>query len=259
MNSEIVVFTNEQFGDVRTICIDGETRFIATDIAKALGYSNQRDAIRRHVDDEDKGVVFHDTLGGKQQVLTINESGLYSLVLSSKLPTAKEFKHWITSEVLPSIRRNGAYVNPAGAETPEELIARALKAANEIIARREQRIAALETETQELRPRAAFAEAVEGADTSILIRDLARMLTQNGFDIGQNSLFKLLRKDGYLIRAVGRDKNRPTRRSMEMGLMEVKETAIQTSHGAKVRITPLITGKGQVYFLRKYAGVGGDE
>lgn len=246
------VFESEEFGSVRTMAINGNVWFVGNDIAEILGYSNPRDAISKHVDDEDKGVAKCDTLGGSQNLAIINESGLYSLVLSSKLPTAKKFKHWVTSEILPSIRQNGAYI--AGQESMDEaeLLAKALIAAQNVIKRREESIERLTAETERMRPKEIFADAVSTSQTSILIGDLAKLICQNGVQIGQKRLFEWLRKQGYLM-AHGASRNMPCQRYVEQGLFEVKESNIQNPDGS-VRITKTtkVTGKGQIYFVNKF-------
>ena len=254
--NELQVFTNEQFGSIRTMDIDGEPWFVGKDIAEALGYSNSRDALAKHVDEEDKGVAKRDTLGGPQDVAVINESGVYALVFGSKLPTAKQFKHWVTSEVLPTIRKHGAYATPV---TIDRIIADpafGIKLLTELQEEREKR-AALESRVEEDRPKVLFASAVETAKTSILVGELAKVLRQNGVEIGQNRLFKWLRDKGYLIRRSGTDFNMPTQRSMDLGLFEIKETAITRGDGTvHVSKTPKVTGKGQVYFCNAFLNKG---
>lgn len=247
--SNIQIFNNPEFGEIRTIDRDGEPWFVGKDVAAALGYSNQRDALSRHVDGEDKGVVKHDTLGGAQDLAVINESGLYSLVLSSKLPTAKKFKRWVTNEVIPSIRKHGAYMTPDKLEevllSPDTLIQLAQNLKFEQEARR-----AAEAKIEADHPKVLFADAVSASKQSILIGELAKLLKQNGVDIGQQRLFEWLRNRGYLIRRQGTDRNMPTQRAMEMGLFEIKETTISHSDGhISINKTPKVTGKGQVYFI----------
>lgn len=242
--NDLTVFKNESFGEIRTLIINGEPWFVGKDIAVALGYSNPRKALGDHVDDEDKGVTKCDTLGGKQELIAINESGLYSLVLSSKLPTAKQFKRWVTSEVLPSIRKTGGYI--AGQEnlSDSELMAKALLVAQRTIEERNKQI-------ETMKPKALFADAVSGSDTSILVRDLAKLLKQNGVDIGEKRLYKKLRDDGYLIK-IGESKNTPTQKAMEMKLFEIKESVIIVDGKSRVAKTTKVTGKGQTYFINRF-------
>ena len=247
--NDIQIFNNPEFGQIRTIDHDGEPWFVGKDVAAALGYSNQRDALSRHVDGEDKGVVKHDTLGGAQDLAVINESGLYSLVLSSKLPTAKKFKRWVTSEVIPFIRKHGGYLTP---DKVEELLINpdaVIKMLTAIKDEREARQAA-EMQIEENRPKVLFADAVSASKQSILIGELAKLLKQNGVEIGQQRLFEWLRNKGYLIRRQGTDRNMPTQRAMKLGLFEIKETIISHSDGhISINKTPKVTGKGQVYFI----------
>lgn len=245
------IFENEHFGKMRTVVIDGEPWFVGKDVAAALGYSNPQKAIRDHVDDEDKTVNESFTVNGTQGAL-INESGLYSLVLSSKLPGAKQFKRWVTSEVIPSIRKHGAYMTP---DTLDEMIASpdfGIRLLTELKEERDKR-AALEAQAEADRPKVLFADAVAVSDTSILVGELAKLLQQNGIQMGQNRLYAWMREKGYLIKRKGTDYNMPTQRSVEMGLFSIKETAISHSDGhVSVSKTPKISGKGQEYFVNLF-------
>lgn len=252
--NELAIFNNPEFGELRTVEIGGEPWFVGKDVAVALGYEQPRDAVYRLVDAEDKGVGEIPTPSGKQKMTIINESGLYSLALSSKLPTAKKFKRWVTSEVLPSIRKHGVY---ATAETVENMLAdpdTAIRLLSEIKAEREKR-AELEAEREVNRPKVLFADSVSASKTSILVGELAKLLKQNGVDIGQNRLFTWLREKGFLIRRKGTDFNMPTQKAMEMGLFEIKETSITHADGhTSVNKTPKVTGKGQQYFVNAFLG-----
>ena len=246
------IFNSPEFGAIRTIEKDGESWFVGKDVAIALGYNNPRDAFKKHIDEEDKGVAKCDTLGGTQETTIINESGLYSLVLSSKLPTAKKFKHWVTNEVIPSIRKHGAYMTPETLEkvllSPDTLMQLAQNLKDE-----QEKRKALEAQIESQKPAVLFTGAVETSKTSILIGELAKMLKQNGVNIGQNRLFEWLRQNGYLIKRNGTDYNMPTQRSMDMGLFEIKETIINNPDGSiKISKTPKVTGKGQVYFINLF-------
>ena len=204
----------------------------------------------RRLDDDEKGTRSVGTPGGYQRVSVITESGLYSAVLGSKVPGAKAFKRWVTHDVLPSIRARGGYLAPA--ETPEETMARAGLLAQQTIERRERELAALREENGQLRPKAAFADAVGDTDGTVLVGDLAKMMAQNGLDVGQNRLFEWLRRDGFLGKTGGH-RNRPTQRAMEMGLFRLKETAVRHSDGrVTTSVTPKVTGKGQRYLIAKY-------
>lgn len=245
----IQIFKNEQFGEVRTIAKDGEPWFVANDICKVLGHTNSRVAVAA-LDEDEKGVSKVYTLGGEQQMTVVNEAGMYQLVIRSNLPAAKAFKRWITHEVIPTIRRHGAYATETTIESiiadPESGIKllQALKAEQE---RRKEAEAIAEAQ----RPKALFADAVAASDNSILVGELAKILRQNGVETGQNRLFRWMRDNGYIMRYT----NVPTQYSMERGLMEVKERAINNPDGS-VRITQTIkvTGKGQAYFVNKFIG-----
>lgn len=244
--NNIQLFNSPEFGQIRTITDNDGIYFVGKDVAEILGYSNPRKALIDHVDLEDKGVTKCDTPGGVQDVVTINESGLYSLVLSSKLPSAKRFKRWVTSEVLPALRRQGGYMLANANETPEQIMARALKIADEALKRKDAII-------EEMKPKALFADAVGASDNTCLVGELAKMLRQNGVDVGANRLFERLRNEGFLGK-YGSNYNVPTQRSMELGLFRIKETAIQHSDGhVTLQRTPKCTGKGQRYFIKRYA------
>lgn len=251
MNS-IQIFNSNEFGEIRTITKDDETYFVGKDVAKALGFTNPRDAIATHVFDEDKGVETIDTLGGKQSMTVINESGVYALVFGSRLESAKRFKHWVTSEVLPSIRKNGGYI--AGQETlsDDELMAKALIVANNKIAERDKIIEQKQARIEQMKPKEIFADAVSASHTSILVGDLAKLICQNGYQIGQKRLFDWLRANGYLIKSGG-SYNMPKQRYVEQGLFEVKESNLQNpDDSVRITRTTKVTGKGQVYFVNKF-------
>lgn len=249
---ELQIFNSNEFGSIRTVSINNEPYFVAKDVAEILGYSNPRKAIIDHVDEEDKGVTKCDTLGGVQDLTVINESGLYSLILSSKLPNAKRFKHWVTSEVLPSIRKNGGYIAGQESLTDDELMAKALLVAQNKIAERDAIIQHQQAQIEADRPKTIFADAVSASQTSILIGDLAKLICQNGIQIGQKRLFEWLRNKGYLIKN-GASKNMPMQRYLEQGLFEVKESNVQNPDGSiRITKTTKVTGKGQVYFINKF-------
>lgn len=248
--SELEIFNNSEFGQIRATEINGEPYFVGKDIAEALGYTNPQKAIRDHVDEEDKTLNESFTVNGTMAVL-ISESGVYSLVFGSQLPKAKEFKHWVTSEVLPTIRRHGAYATPT---TIESIIAdpdNGIKLLTALKDEQEKR-KALQAQIDEQKPKVVFAEAVTTSKTSILIGDLAKILKQNGIDIGQKRLFAWLRDNGYLIKG-GSSKNMPTQRAMEMGLFVVKEGSYVNGEGVNVTTkTTKVSGKGQIYFINKF-------
>lgn len=237
---------------VRTVLIDSTPYFVGKDVAKILGYVETAKAVRTHVDNDDRGVSEMDTPGGIQSFTVINESGLYSLVLSSKLPQAKEFKHWVTHEVLPTIRKHGAYMT---SETIENTLTNPdfiIKLAMQLKQEKKDRLAA-EQRVNEMKPKALFAEAVAVSHTAILVGDLAKLLRGNGVNIGANRLFAWMRDHGYLISGNRMDRNMPTQRSMDLGLFKVKETVINHSDGhTSISKTPKVTGKGQTYFIQKF-------
>lgn len=242
------IFNFEQ-NQVRTVLVNDEPYFVGKDVAGVLGYSNTPKAIRDHVDEEDKRTerIVH-PLGGIQESIMINESGLYSLILKSKLPNAKKFKRWVTSEVLPAIRKNGAYLTDQKAyditNNPDSLADLLLQAGEQLKQK--------DLVIQEMEPKALFSDAVRGSVNSCLVTDLATILKQNGVNIGQNRLFEWLRENGYLCRD-GRRKNNPTQRSMDLKIMDVREHVRTNSQGELVTtFTPLVTGKGQVYFVNKF-------
>lgn len=249
----IQVFESAEFGTVRVSTQDGEPWFVASDIAKALGYRMASDMNRR-LDDDEKGTRSVRTPGGTQEMTVISEAGLYGAVLGSKLPEAKAFKRWVTHEVLPAIRKTGGYIAAKPDETPEEIMARALLVANDTMNRQKARIDAMEAENAEMRPKALFADAVAASESTCLVGELAKMLRQNGVEIGQNRLFDWLRERGYLGKG-GSNRNVPTQASMDMGLFRIKETAVTHSDGrVTINRTPKVTGKGQVYFVEKFLG-----
>lgn len=245
---KVQVFKNEEFGSVRAIERNGEPWFIGKDMAEILGYTNTAKAIRDHVDDEDKLTERIVLSGQNRETFLINESGLYSLILGSKLPSAKRFKHWVTSEVLPAIRQNGVYMTDDKAyditHNPGSLADLLLQAGEQLKQK--------EIIIQEMKPKALFADAVTTSHTSILVGDLAKIIKQNGYEIGQKRLFEWLRQNGYLIKS-GSSKNMPTQKSMDLHLFEVKESTVQNPDGSvRVTRTPKCTGEGQVYFINKF-------
>lgn len=241
---ELQSFNNLEFGTVRATMINGEPWFVGKDVAQALGYVKERNAIAAHVEDEDKkDAPIQGDRGGKQNMTVINESGLYALVFSSKLDSARRFKHWVTSEVLPTIRKTGTYQQMLQGK---DLLALAVIEAQKMI---EQQT----VEIERMKPKEIFADAVSTSETSILIGDLAKLICQNGHQIGQKRLFDWMRQNGYLIKS-GSSRNMPTQRSMEQKLFEVKESSIANPDGSvRVTRTTKVTGKGQIYFINRFA------
>ncbi|MEK3838694.1 phage antirepressor [Paenibacillus sp. FSL R7-0128] len=236
--------------EVRSTVINGEPWFVAKDVCDVLELTNSRMAIDR-LDEDEKGVSSTDTLGGKQNVTIVNESGLYSLILGSRKPEAKQFKRWITHEVIPSIRQHGAYMTPSTIEkvlTDPDFI---IQMANQMKTEQEKN-RLLQQKIEADKPKVHFAESVEISKDSILVADLAKLLRQKGVEIGEHRLYKWLREEGYLIKS-GTEYNRPTQRSMELGLFEVKTGHRGSSDGTiKLTYTSKVTGKGQIYFINKF-------
>ena len=250
MPTEIVpqVFNNAEFGQLRVIkASDGEPWFVAKDVCNALGLANVGQAVL-NLDGDEKGITIADTLGGQQKLITISESGFYRLVLKSRKPEAKAFQRWVTHEVLPSIRKEGGYIAASANDSEADIMARALLIAQKTIERNQKRIA-------ELEPKALFADAVAASDGTCLVGELAKMMRQNGVNVGQNRLFAMLREGGYLGKS-GSNYNVPTQRAMDAGLFRIKETAITHSDGhVTISRTPKVTGKGQTYFLKRFGAL----
>jgi anti-repressor protein len=237
--------------EMRTVVKNGEPWFVAKDVCEVLSISKYRDAVSRLYEDESISVLV-DTLGGNQEMTAINEAGLYSLIMVSRKPEAKQFKRWITHEVIPSIRKHGIY---ATQRTLEEMLSNPdtmIKTLQALKDEREHR-KLLQLEVDKNKPKVLFADAVSASHTTILIGELAKLIKQNGVDMGQNRMFEWLRNNEYLTKRKGTDYNMPTQKSMELGLFEVKETSISHSDGhITVSKTPKVTGKGQQYFINKF-------
>lgn len=253
--NELQVFNSPEFGQVRTLVVNDEPYFVGKDVAEALGYADSKSAIADHVDAEDKQILQKGQIATleipNRGVTIINESGVYSLVFGSKLDSAKKFKRWVTSEVLPAIRKHGAYMTDNVIEqaltSPDFLIQLATNLKEEK-AKREQAEATIEKN----QPMVLFASAVSNSSSTVLVRDLAKVLKQNGVDIGQNRLFEDLRNQGYLIKS-GSDKNLPTQKAMNLGLFYIKYGQHLNGNGSNIMTrTPKVTGKGQIYFVNKY-------
>lgn len=257
--ADLQLFSSERFGKLRATQIDCEVWFAATDVAKALGY---RDAnqITRALDDDEKrwsegtlSECTHSHLG----IRLINESGLYRVLMRSQRPEAIPFQRWLAHEVVPEIRRNGGYIATSPEDSDADIMARALLIAQKTIDRKNELIALHEATIEDMKPKALFADAVADSDGTCLIGELAKMMCQNGLEIGQNRLFKPLQRDGYLGKS-GSNRNVPTQRSMDMGLFRIKETAVTHSDGrVTLSRTPKVTGKGTIYFMKKYGVLNG--
>lgn len=245
----IQIFNSSEFGEIRTVSIGGEAWFVAKDISDKLGYAQTSNMMKR-IDAEDSKSSVLDGMNMKS--LLINESGLYSAILGSKLESAKRFKHWVTSEVLPSIRKNGGYIAGQENMTDDELLEKAVLVAQKKIAERDKIIEQQRQKIEADKPKTIFADAVSASHTSILIGDLAKLICQNGYQIGQKRLFRWMRDNGYLIKS-GSSYNMPTQRYVEQGLLEVKESNVQNPDGSvRITRTTKVTGKGQVYFVNKF-------
>ena len=263
----IQVFHHEQFGEIRTMTMpDGQVGFVGNEVAKVLGYSNYRNAIANHVDEDDKLRTQIEYAGQKREVTFINESGLYSLILSSKLPKAREFKHWVTSEVLPQIRKTGGYLSISEDDDDNTIMAKALLVAQktiekkdeiigmkeEIIAQKNEIIVQKNALLTAQRPKVLFADAVTSQDDSILISEMAKLLTQNGYEIGRTRLFRWLRENGYLFKK----STEPIQKWVERGIFDTHVTIINTHHGQRESLTTKVTGKGQKYFIDLFLKIG---
>lgn len=246
---DIQVFNNEQFGNVRAMSLNDEPWFVAKDVCDVLGIkTNHLREDGRGLDD-DEVLSLPNWEGRGSAPLIVSEAGFYKLVMRSRKPEAKAFQRWVTHEVLPAIRRTGGYMVASQDETPEQIMARAVLVAQDTIERQKKQI-------EELKPKALFADAVAASDGTCLVGELAKMLKQNGVNIGQNRLFAWMREHGYLGKT-GSNRNVPTQRAMEQGLFRIKETAVTHSDGhVTINRTPKVTGKGQRYFIEAFAKRG---
>lgn len=253
--NDIQIFNNPKFGKIRTIETENGTLFVASDIAKSLGYTNPRKAISDHCRWVTKCYVPHPQSPDKQiEVNVIPTGDIYRLAANSELSGAAEFESWIFDEVLVSIDKHGAYVTP---DTLENMLSNpdfGIRLLSELKKEREEK-AALQAKAEQDKPKVLFADAVTAAKTTILIGELAKLIKQNGVEIGEKRLFKYLRSNGYLISRRGTDYNAPTQKSMQLGLFTVKETSISHSDGhVTISKTTKVTGKGQCYFINKFLG-----
>lgn len=238
--NELQVFKNQEFGSVRTLVINSEPWFVGKDVAKALGYADTFGALKKHVMGEDKLNCQIDSSGQKRDMTCVNESGLYSLIFGSKLESAQKFKRWVTSEVLPALRKTGQY--QVKELSGSELMAKALIEAQSVLAAKDKQI-------EEMKPKALFADAVSASKGSISVGSLAKLLAQNGIAIGQNRLFAWLRDNNFLIKD-GKSKNVATQRYIDQGLFELKANVTFENGETKThKPTTMVTGKGQRYFI----------
>lgn len=249
--NDVTIFRKDEFGAVRAVTLEGEPWFVAADVCRALGLGNSSDVIKR-LDKDERTLVSIEGASNGLPVNAVNEPGLYALILGSRKPEAKAFKRWITHEVIPEIRKTGGYI--AGQETmdDDQLLANALMVAQRKIAERNRQLEAANEKIKADAPKVLFAETVEKAETCISIGTLAKILNQAGLDIGERRLFERLRNDKWL-NSKGRNWNVPSQKSMDMGLMRVHESTVSRSSGIQINKTPLITGKGQRFFIDLYA------
>ena len=245
---DLQVYQNEEFGSVRTIVIDDAPWFVAKDITDRLAYQNGRKAVADHVDEEDKQyVTIRYGTSGNPNITVINESGLYSLVLSSKLPSAKKFRRWITSEVIPQIIKTGGYNLPGNYAEALRALADKSEEAERLALENKQ----LEEEKKRNEPKVLFADSVVASEDSILVRELAKLLKQNGYETGEQRLYDQLRREGYICKY----STEPTQKAMELGLFETTVRTIQRGdYAPKETATTRVTGKGQQYFIARYLG-----
>lgn len=257
--NDIQVFNSEQFGEIRTAGTAQEPIFCAADICRALGYSNGRKAISDHCDEGDVTKRDTPTSSGVQSMTFVNESGMYSLIFGSKLESAKQFKKWVTSEVLPSIRKHGMYATEATVESmlndPENaiLMLQAYQRERKERLAAQQQVEKLEAQAIEDKPKIIYADAVKGSTSSCLIGELAKMIAQNGYPIGEKRLFQWLRDNHYLC-SYGERFNQPYQQYIEQGLFTMKQNVFSVDGEMRTRNTTKVTGKGQIYFINKFIG-----
>lgn len=250
---KLQVFNNEEFGQVRTVTQGEDVWFVAKDVCDVLEIVNATRSLSRLDEDELHSMKVTDSLGRPQETNVINESGLYSLIMTSRKPQAKAFRKWVTSEVIPSIRRDGGYIHTTQEDTDEDILSRALLIAQKKISEKDELIQKQNKQLILQQPLVTFAEAVQVSTNTILVKDLAIMLKQKGIDIGQNRLFEYLRENGYLCKKKGNMYNSPTQRSMDMGLFERQPYVKSNSNGEfETKFTSKVTGKGQLYFINKF-------
>lgn len=247
--NELEIFKNEEFGEIRTVEQNGQIFFVANDVAKILGYKNPSDATNKHC----RNAIMawgSDSLGRRQEFKMIPESDLYRLIISSKLPSAEKFEKWVFEEVLPTIRKHGAYMTD---EKAFDVLHNAGGLAD-LLQQAAEQLKQKDVQIERMKPKALFADAVASSKNSVLIGELAKIIKAKGYDIGQNKLFTWMRENGYLMKT-GEAYNQPTQKSMELGLMEIKKSTINNPDGSiRTTTTTKITGKGQVYFVNKFCG-----
>lgn len=252
MSSDVKLFEKEEFGKVRVVMQDEDPWFVAKDVCGCLGLDTSN--LSKMLDEDELSTYPVQYTDQVRNLSVVSEPGLYSLILRSRKPEAKAFKRWITHEVIPSIRKTGGYLATKPDDTPESIMARAVLIAQDTIKRLEDRNSELEGAVSEMKPKALFADSVASSTSSILVEQLAALIRQNGVDMGQNRLFEWMRGRGYLVSS-GARRNSPTQKSLNMGLFEVKERAINNPDGSvRLTLTTKVTGKGQIYFVNKFVG-----
>lgn len=253
LQSALQTFDSPTFGAVRVIEREGLPWFVAKDVCEALELDNVGQSLSSLDDDEKNTIIINDGIPGNPNRAIISEPGLYSLILRSRKPEAKAFKRWITHEVIPAIRRTGGYMAAGQNDTPESIMARAVLIAQDTITRLQERTAALETQAEVDRPKVVFADSIEVSKSTILVGELAKLIKQSTqYDIGQKRMFDWLRDNGFLHKR-GSDRNMPTQKSMDMGLIVIKEgSRIGSSGESHITKTPKVTGKGQIYFVNRF-------
>ena len=246
MESKIEIFANEEFGEIRTVIVNEEPYFVGKDVAEILGYSNPSKALADHVDEDDK--LNNESLSslGQRGGWLINESGLYSLIFSSKMPNAKKFKHWVTAEVLPQIRKTGGYIPIGEDETNDEFLAKAFIIATQTLRKKDKIIASKNKQLEAQEPLVNFANKVSNSSNLIDMDKMAKLLKDEKINIGRNRLFQWLRKKEILMK-----NNVPYQKYIERGYFKLKELAYETPYGTKTNVITLITGKGQIYITEK--------
>lgn len=249
--NQLQIFKNLRFGQVRTLNINKEPWFIGKDVAEILGYTNPLKAIRDHVDEDDKGVNEMDTPGGNQKLMAINESGLYSLIFSSKLPQAKEFKKWVTSEVIPTIRKTGGYIPTNEEDSESDILAKAVLIAQKTIKQKDKLLKVKEeelTRTKEnLESKDRFINQIAISENSLLVREVAKIASKEGINIGEKRLWNKLREWGLIFKASTEAKQE----GIDRGYFEVVEGSKTNKDKTFTYSTTRVTGKGQVYIIRK--------
>lgn len=250
--NELNIFNNSEFGEIRTVVENGEPMFCLADVCKALEITHVTDVKNRLNKDGVASTEVIDRIGRKQTATFINESNLYKTIFQSRKESAERFTEWVTGEILPSIRKNGGYISGQETLSDDELLAKALMVAQNKIAERDRIIAEKQSRIEQMKPKAIFADAVSASHTSILIGDLAKLICQNGYQIGQKRLFQWMRDNGYLMKH-GSSKNMPKQKYVENGLFEIKESNVQNPDGSvRITRTTKVSGRGQIYFVNKF-------